>query len=212
MLTGHQISIFLENECLPLMLRDSLSNGVHSCPHRLGQSSLPFTCTWHFFCNLVFMAPAPAGALSKCKPWPELPCFRNSRMWGSSWSMQPALLPEVYPFFSLLPQEQHPGPQPTAWGWETCFKIWACRTCQHPGSGKRTALGQDSSVNQSCFGEVGGLYVGPTLPWPNPYENVWVWMRKRKQSTFHACCRRAKTRFYFKITPLSWRLKANIWA
>lgn len=103
--------------------------------------------------------------------------------------------------FSL--KNKHTGPQPAAWGWQTCFKIWACRTCQHPGSGKQAALGQNSFANQSCFREVGGLYVGPTLPWPSPYENVWVWMKKRKQSTFHARCRRAKTRFYLKITPLS---------
>lgn len=36
--------------------------------------------------------------------------------------------------------------------------------------------------------------------------------KKRKQFTFHVCCRRAKTRFYLKTTPLSWRLKASIWA
>lgn len=123
----------------------------------------------------------------------------------------PCSLKHILSLLSSL-KNKSPGPQPAAWGWETCFKICACRTCQHPGSGKQAALGQNSFANQSCFREVGGLYMGPTLPWPSPYENVWVWMKKRKQSTFHARCRRAKTRFYLKITPLSWRLKANIWA
>lgn len=89
---------------------------------------------------------------------PELPCFGNSTKYGDSWSMQPASFPKVDPFSSLLPQEQ--ASWPAAWE-ETCFKICACRTCQHPGSGKQAALGQNSFANQSRFREEGGLYARP---------------------------------------------------
>lgn len=108
---------FLENECLPLMLRDSLSNGVHPRPHRLGRSILPFIRISHFFRNLVFMAPEPSRALSA------------STNLGLSCHVSGILECEVAPDPCSLPcspkcilsllsslKNKRPGPQPVAWG------------------------------------------------------------------------------------------------
>lgn len=109
----------------------------------------------HFLHSLDFMASTPSGALSPRATWVCTARLGDSRRRGDSWS----LLPKVDPSSSL--KNKHPGQQPAAWGWETCFKICACRPCHHAGSGKQAALGQNSFANQSCFREAGGVSEGP---------------------------------------------------
>lgn len=132
-----------------------MAHPIHS-----GLAKAPvFTSTSHFFCSPFIMAPAPSGA-----SFIGLSCH----VWGipeggvDSWSMQPAQHSEANPLSSF--KIEHLRQQPAAQGREMCFKICACRTCQHPGTSGQAALGQNSFAHQSCFREVGGLYVGPTLP------------------------------------------------
>lgn len=82
--------------------------------------------------------------------------------------------------------------------------------CRHPGSGKQSALGQNSFANQSCFREVRGVSAGPLCrdqARMKMSECEW----KTQQSTFHVHRRRAKMGFYLKRSPLSQRLKASRW-
>lgn len=95
------------------MFQDSPSNGVHSRSHRLGRSILPLASTSHFFCNLVFMAPAASGVLSA------------STNFGLSCQVSGILQCEVVPDPCSLPcsakcilsllsslKNKRPGPQP----------------------------------------------------------------------------------------------------
>ena len=186
-----------------LMLRGS--DGTPSNLHRLGQASFHSPACHSSSAAWFSRHAAPVGALLARKTLAWAATF--SRILERGVTPNPCSLP-CSPKWILLPlsclKNQCPGPQPAVRGQETWIQICACRTCHHPGSGYQAALRQNSFAHQSSFREVGGLYVGPTLPWPSPYENIWVWMKKKKnknkknktqQSTFHVRCWRPRQGF-----------------
>lgn len=183
------------------MLRDFQSNGpTLICTG--GAQHPHIHLAPHFLHSLDFMAPTPSGALSPRAAWACAARLGDSRRRGDSWS----LLPKVDPPSSL--KNKRPGQQPAARGWETCFKICACRPCHHAGSGKQAALGQNSFANQSCFREAGGVSAGPLCrDQARMTTSECEWKNNSLPSMSTAGGPRY---FYLKITLLSRALKASL--
>lgn len=135
-----------------------------------------------------------------------------SGMWGGSWSNQLALLPRRGSFLlspasrtnvlarSLKPRDEIPGLKSVHVG---------PVIIQAPAN--RLPLGRTALLINQAAGKWVVCTWGPLCRDQAPMktsECEWKKKKKPQQSTFHVCCRRAKTRFYLKITPSSF-LKAE---